>query len=131
MRVSEATNVKAQDFNWDDGTAIVLGKGNRCRKALAGNGIIRKWFISHDSFEITTRGIKTMIQRLSQESGIKFSAHALRRGMAIHNLKRGLSTRVVQALGEWDKITMVERYSTNLQFDDALELHKQVNGGKA
>ena len=131
MRVSEAANVKAQDFNWDEGTVIVLGKGNRYRKALAGNGIIREWFSSHDSFEITTRDIKTMIQRLFQESGIKFSAHALRRGMAIHNLQRGLSTRVVQALGGWDLITMVERYSTNLQFDDALELYKQVNGDEA
>lgn len=55
-------------------------------------------FNSHDSFEITTRGIKTMIQRLSRESGVKFSAHAFRRGMAIHNLKQGLSTRVVQTL---------------------------------
>jgi len=110
MRVSEAANVEAQDFNWDEGTVLVLDKGNRYRKALADNGIIREWFSSHDSFEITTRGIKTMIQRLSQESGIKFLAHALRRVMAIHNLKRGLSTRVVQALGGWETITMVERY---------------------
>jgi site-specific recombinase XerD len=91
--------VKAKDFDWEEGTVIVLGKGNRYRKALAGNGVVRDWFSTHDSFEITTRGIKTMIQRLSRESGIKFSAHALRRGMAIHNLKQGLSTRVVQALG--------------------------------
>jgi site-specific recombinase XerD len=122
MRVSKAANVKAQDFNWDEGAVIVMGKGNRCRKAFAGNGIVRQWFNSHDSFEITTRGVKTMIQRLSRESGIKFSAHALRRGMAIRNLKQGLSTRVVQALGGWDTITMVERYSANLQFDDALKL---------
>lgn len=64
-----------------------------------------------------------MVRRLSSESGIKFSAHALRRGMAIHNLKQGLSTRVVQALGGWDTIAMVERYSANLWFDDALELY--------
>ena len=43
MRVSEATNVKAQDFNWDEGTVIVLGKGNRYCKALAGNGIVRQF----------------------------------------------------------------------------------------
>jgi site-specific recombinase XerC len=35
MRLSEAANVKAQDFNWDEGTVILLGKGNRYRKALA------------------------------------------------------------------------------------------------
>ena len=125
-RLSEAANVEAKDFDWDEGTVIVLGKGNRYRKALAGNGIVKDWFTKHDSFEISYRGIKTMIQRLCRESGIKFSAHALRRGMAIHNLKSGLSTRVVQALGGWDTITMVERYSANLQFEDALKLYQET-----
>jgi hypothetical protein len=67
-----------------------------------------------------------MIQRLSQESVIGFSARAFRRGMAIHNPKQGLSTRVVHALGGCDMITMVERYSANLQFDDALELYRNA-----
>jgi integrase/recombinase XerD len=131
IRVSEVASVKAIDFNWEEGTVVVLGKGNKFRKALAGNGIVKDWFTTHDSFGITTRGIKAMIQRLSLESGIKFSAHALRMGMAIHNLKQGLSTRVVQALGGWDTITMVERYSANLQFDDALSLYRKVNGYKS
>jgi len=87
----------------------VLGKGNKFRKALAGNGLVRDWFDTHDSFKLSPYGIQTMVRRLSNESGIKFSAHALRRGMAIHNLKQGLSTRVVQALGGWGTITMVER----------------------
>ena len=126
MRVSECAGVRAKDFDWEEGTVIVLGKGNRYRKALAGNGIVKDWFSTHDSFDITTRGIKTMIQRLSHESGIKFSAHALRRGMAIHNLKQGLSTRVVQALGGWENLTMVEQYSKCLSFDDALALHRQA-----
>ncbi len=49
MRLSECANVKASDFNWIEGTVIVLGKGNRYRKALAGNSIIRGWFSLHDS----------------------------------------------------------------------------------
>ena len=44
IRLSEAANVRASDFNWDEGTVIVLGKGNRYRKALAGNGLVKKWF---------------------------------------------------------------------------------------
>ena len=123
MRVSECAGVKAKDFDWQEGIVVVLGKGNAYRKALAGNGLIRQWFSKHDSFEITTRGIKSMIQRLSRESGIKFSAHALRRGFCVHQVKSGLSTRVVQSLGGWNTITMVERYSANLQFDDALKLY--------
>jgi site-specific recombinase XerD len=49
MRLSEAANVKASDFNWDEGTVIILGKGNRFRKALAGNGVVREWFLQHQS----------------------------------------------------------------------------------
>jgi hypothetical protein len=45
-----------------------------------------------------------------------------------HQAKSGLSTRVVQALGDWETIAMVERYSKSLTFDDALQLYKQVNG---
>ena len=44
IRLSEAANVKANDFNWEEGTVVILGKGNRYRKALAGNGIVREWF---------------------------------------------------------------------------------------
>lgn len=39
MRLSEAANVQAKDFDWSKGTVIVLSKGNRYCKALAGNGI--------------------------------------------------------------------------------------------
>jgi len=50
--------------------------------------------------------------------------------MATHNLKSGLSTRIVQALGGCENIAMVERYSKSLSFGDALKLYKQVNGGE-
>jgi site-specific recombinase XerC len=44
VRVSEAERVRPKDFNWDEGTVIVLGKGNCYRKALAGNDIVKGWF---------------------------------------------------------------------------------------
>jgi len=49
MRLSEAANVKAADFNWGEGNVIVLGKGNCYRKALAGNGTVRDWFTKHNN----------------------------------------------------------------------------------
>ncbi len=45
VRLSECTNVKASDFDWNEGTVMALGKGSKCRKALAGNGPVRQWFI--------------------------------------------------------------------------------------
>jgi len=130
-RLSEVASLKAQDFNWEEGTVIVLGKGIRYRKALAGNGIVREWFSEHNSFDLDASGVQMMLKRVDRISGIHCNSHSFRRGMAVHNVKSGLSTRVVQALGGGATIAMVERYSKSVTFDDALQLYKQVNGSEA
>jgi len=127
MRLSEAANVKAKDFNWDEGTVIVLGKGNRYRKALAGNGMVRDWFTKHDSLEITAHGIQTMLHRLGQATGIKCNPHSFRRGFCVHNVKSGLSNKVIQALGGWESPDMVSHYAASLTFDDALKIYQTHN----
>ncbi len=127
MRISEAVNLKASDFNWEEGTVIVLGKGNRYRKCLAGNGLVRRWFNGHNSFELVKDGAQTMLRRLGVESGIHSNSHSFRRGFCVHNVKAGLSTRVVQALGGWETLSMVSHYSKSLSFDNALALYKSVN----
>ena len=43
--------MKVKDFDWSEGTVVILGKGNRYRKALARNGIVREWFQIHGSLE--------------------------------------------------------------------------------
>ncbi|MFC2072472.1 tyrosine-type recombinase/integrase [Chloroflexota bacterium] len=130
MRLSEAANVKAKAFNWEEGTVVILGKGNRYRKALAGNGIVRDWFTKHDSLGITTYGIQAMLQRLGKTTGIRCNAHSFRRGFCVHNVKSGLSNKVIQALGGWEAPDMVSHYAASLTFDDALELYHKVNGDK-
>ncbi|MFC1894051.1 tyrosine-type recombinase/integrase [Chloroflexota bacterium] len=127
MRISEAVNLKVSDFNWEEGTVIVLGKGNRYRRCLAGNGVVKQWFGEHDTFELGKNGAQTMLRRLKVESGIPCNAHSFRRGFCVHQLKSGLSTRIVQALGGWERITMVEHYSKSLGFDEALNLYRQIN----
>jgi len=127
MRLSEAANVKASDFNWEEGTVIVLGKGNRYRKALAGNGTVRDWFTEHDSLEITADGISTMLKRLGKATGITCNPHSFRRGFAVHQVKSGLSNRVIQALGGWETPNMVSHYAASLTFDDALALYRAIN----
>jgi integrase/recombinase XerC/integrase/recombinase XerD len=128
MRISEVVSVRATDFDWDEGTVVILGKGNRYRKALAGNGVVKQWFDTHDTFEIFKAGAQTMLKRLAKESSIKCNPHSFRRGFCVHQVKSGLSTRVVQALGGWESITMVERYSRSFDFDGALELYRKLNG---
>jgi len=127
MRLSEAVSVRIQDFNWNEGTVIVLGKGNKYRKALAGNGIVREWFSSHDSLGITADGISTMLKRLGKATGIHCNPHSFRRGFCVHNVKSGLSNKVIQALGGWETPDMVSHYAASLTFDDALALYRVVN----
>jgi integrase/recombinase XerD len=126
-RLTEAVGVKANDFNWQEGTVIVLGKGNRYRKCLSGNGAVKEWFEKHDSFEINKGGAQTMLKRLKAETGIQCNAHAYRRGFCIHNVKSGLSNRVIQSLGGWETPAMVSHYAASLTFDDALSMYKAVN----
>lgn len=105
----------------------MLGKGNRYRKALAGNGVVREWFSSHDSLEIAKNGITTMLRRLGSTTGIHCNAHSFRRGFCVHNVKSGLSNKVIQSLGGWETPNMVSHYAQSLTFEDALSLYKAVN----
>jgi site-specific recombinase XerD len=127
MRLSEAANVKAHDFNWTEGTIIILGKGNRYRKALAGNSIVQQWFSRHDSLGITADGISNMLKRLGKATGIHCNPHSFRRGFCVHNVKSGLSNKVIQSLGGWESPNMVSHYAQSLTFEEALSLYKSVN----
>ena len=127
MKLSEVTSVKAPDFNWEEGSVVILGKGNRYRKALAGNGIVRNWFIHHDNLELDIEGIKTMLRRLGEATGIHCNAHSFRRGFCVHQVKSGLSNKVIQSLGGWETPDMVSHYAASLTFDDALKLYNRAN----
>ena len=127
MRLSEAANVKATDFDWQEGTVVILGKGNRYRKALAGNGVVKQWFLKHDSLGITADGISTMLKRLGKVTGIHCNPHSFRRGFCVHNVKSGLSNKVIQSLGGWESPDMVSHYAQSLTFEEALILYKSVN----
>ncbi len=124
MRLSEVSDIKSDDFNWEEGTVVILGKGNRYRKALAGNSIVKDWFTKHDSLEITSDGISTMLKRLGKATGIHCNPHSFRRGFCVHNVKSGLSNKVIQSLGGWETSDMVSHYAQSLTFEEALQVYK-------
>ena len=68
-----------------------------------------------------------MLQRLGQSTGIHCNPHSFRRGFCVHNVKSGLSNKVIQSLGGWESPYMVSHYAASLTFDDALELYHKVN----
>ena len=122
--MSEVAGVKAGDFDFRKGFVTVIGKGNKQRKApftKETGKLLKVWFAQHDTFELSSEGISSMLDRLEEKTGIVCNAHCFRRGFAINQVKQGRSTRIVQKLGGWESITMVERYTEQLSQDDALE----------
>lgn len=73
------------------------------------------------------RGIQTMLQRLGQATGIQCNAHSFRRGFCVHNVKSGLSNKVIQSLGDGETPDTVSHYAASITFEDALNLYKTVN----
>jgi len=65
--------------------------------------------------------------RQEQAIGIQCNAHSFRRGFCVHNVKLGLSNKVIQSLGGWETPDMVSHYAAILTFDDALALYRVVN----
>ena len=65
--------------------------------------------------------------RQGQATGIQCNAHSFRRGFCVHNVKLGLSNKVIQSLGGWEAPDMVSHYAASLTFDDALALYRVVN----
>ena len=68
-----------------------------------------------------------MLKRPAQEAGIHCNAHSFRRGFCAHNVKIGLSTCVVHALGGWESLGMVLRYTRSVKFEGSLRHYHKVN----
>ena len=127
-RLSEVAGIKTTDFDWTKCQVTVIGKGNKQRKApfTTQTGVsLKKWFATHATFELKPSGIQNMLELLGKKTGIKCNAHSFRRGFATHQVKQGLSTRVVQSLGGWNSIAMVETYSKQLSKEDALDMYSK------
>jgi len=134
MRLSELSNIKHDDIDWDAKTITIIGKGNKQRRApftertaymlnsyLAdsnnGNGNI---------WSIKQCGIQQMLERLEKEAGIKCNPHAFRRGFACNLHRKGLSTLDIMHLGGWEDLSMVLRYTKSITFDDCLKHYHSI-----
>ena len=123
-RLSEVVGIKDSDFDWDKGTVIVIGKGNKQRKAPfteATGKHLQRWFREHETFELNKYGVQTMLRRLKIKTGIVCNPHTFRRGFTNTLFRKGKSTKVVMSLGGWSDIKQVEKYSKQFSQEDALE----------
>jgi integrase/recombinase XerD len=77
---------------------------------------------------MTPAGLRAVFRRIGLEAGIgPFSPHDLRRTMATLFTEQGCPTRLVQVLGGWEDIRMVERYTRTLR-PQQVDIYSPLSG---
>ncbi len=69
-----------------------------------------------------------MLGRLEAKTGLKCNAHTFRRTFATTLAKRGVDSLHIMRLGTWESISMVERYTRSVKFEDSLKLYRPTVG---
>jgi integrase/recombinase XerC len=109
---SEATGRRLEDWlrvrpQCDTPNLFVSLGGNRGGHTAAGG-------------PLTNDGLRVLIRYIAQDSGLDhFGPHALRRTMATLAAKKGASSRLIQVMGGWSSIELVEVYTRSLTPQDA------------
>lgn len=79
-------------------------------------------------WDLSDRGIQTMLGRLEAKTGLKCNAHTFRRTFATILARRGVDSLHIMRLGRWESIQMVERYTRSVRFEDSLEHYSAIVG---
>ena len=132
-RRSEVCNIRVQDLDLDRNRIKVTGKGGKEGYLIFGE-TTKTLVVAHLSengptdhlFNLNFEGIKTMLRRLGEKTGIQARPHDFRRGFATSLRKMGVGELDIQQLGRWSSLEMVRRYTKAYTFDDAAERYKPI-----
>ena len=140
MRRSEARSLNWIDIDIPSGVVnIRRSKSKRARSVFIGvktrRALLRyRRSISHEDNDplfqtqtgtrLTPSGFRQVIRRISEKSGIPFSAHDLRRTFATLSLKAGMNVLHLQSLLGHSSLEMTRRYVQMVE-DDLQESHKE------
>jgi len=135
LRLSELTNVKPQDIDWDAHTIKVMGKGRKEAHAPFGElseRYLKEWLSQYQPngniWGINRQGITSMLRRLEKETGLPCNPHTFRRTFACLLRKAGVDTMTIKDLGRWESLEMVQRYTRSVSFQDSLKFYKAPLG---
>jgi integrase/recombinase XerC len=116
VRVSELTNLNLDDVDFDDGCAVVRGKGKRERLVLLGKecrAALEVWvarreglardsalFVNKSGKRLSPRSVGRLLEKYLAQAGVdpRASPHTLRHSFATHLLDNGADIRSVQEL---------------------------------
>jgi len=131
LRLSELTDIKPQDIDWENHTIKVKVKGGRECLAPFGNltkQYLRSWLSQYQPdgniWGLNRWGIISMLRRLEEETGITCNPHVFRRTFACLLRRAGVDTMTIKDLGRWETVAMVEHYTRSIGFQDSLKFYK-------
>lgn len=128
VRVSELVSLKVNDFNYDDMSIKVLGKGNKERIVYYGEyaeEVLKEYmktherknhnylFINSKGGQLTDRGVRYIIDNIMSKLSVKthVTPHVLRHTFATDMLNNGCDIKVVQELLGHSSLKATEIYT--------------------
>ena len=132
VRVGELVSIKVKDIDMSNHNILILGKGNKerlvqfgeyCEEALKmylGDGRVALnskdsdyLFLNNNGGELTERGVRFILDRLIQKTGINksISPHMIRHSFATHLLNEGCDLLTVQKLLGHESIKATQIYT--------------------
>ena len=133
LRLSELARIALADIDWENHTIRIIGKGRKEAYAPFGElskRYLKDWLGQYNSngniWGINVRGIQIMLHRLQEATGLPCNPHTFRRTFACLLRKQGLDCLTIKDLGRWESVSMVERYTRSITFQDSLKFYKGV-----
>lgn len=143
LRRQEVCNLNRSDVDLQTGVIRVRqGKGRKDRIAVIGattrRALLKYWqtcpnqeedapaFQKNTGERLNANALQSLLRRLSQRSGVPFSAHALRRSFATLSLQAGMDLVSLQTLLGHSDISTTRKYIQWLE-SDLLEAHRRAS----
>ena len=144
LRVSEATNVKLDDFEDNRNFLRVLGKGSKTRLVPVGqyaNNAISAWLEKRNSIhskskylflnlrgkKISTRSVQERIKKISVIQGLPpVNPHMLRHSFATHLLESSGDLRSIQELLGHSSLSTTQIY-TKLDYQHLMSVYEKAH----
>jgi site-specific recombinase XerD len=133
LRLSELSNIRQRDIDWQARTVRVMGKGNKEGYAPFGplsEQYLKAWLEEYKPkanepiWGLKARGIQHMLESLAEETGLPCNPHTFRRSFACLLRKAGVDTMTIKDLGRWESLEMVQRYTRSVTFNDSLKFYR-------
>ena len=130
LRVSEFTELKRENIQWQERRLTIYGKGGMYGKKSKRRivpmtprvrAVLESQFAHEDEIGMVRRTVQRIIKRVAERAGITkpISPHVLRHTFSVNCIKKGISTRSLQNLLGHDRLSTTEIYM-NLSPEDTI-----------